>query len=140
MLLGSSAIGAYAYELREDPYQNAWDDTKIKIYYLRRIANAPGVYPGGDPEFKFEMDERYLRYLDYGLRQEVPGGPFYNLGGPTRAARSFGRRALRLGQYYYTPNTSTHPKGEVYVTPDAAQLETLFKTVAKDIIKKRLIK
>lgn len=121
---------ALAWDLREDPYQNAAEDRTLKRYFLNRIANTAEVFPGGDPEFRFTKDDRYHRYLQYGWTEGS---------GRTRgwvaATNTFGL----LSGSYYNPDTSKHTKGNVYVTDDAAELAPLFEIVAKKI-KTRLVK
>ncbi len=127
-LLGAHT--AFAWDLREDPYQNAAEDRTLKRYFLNRLANTDDVYPGPDPEFKFTKDDRYHRYMQYGWTEGS---------GRSRGWIVASNTIGSLSGTYYNPDTSKHTKGAVYVTRNASELAPLFEKVAKKI-KTRLVK
>lgn len=147
-ILNGSA--AYAYDLVEDPYENAWDDTHVKVYYLRRIANASQP---DDPQFRFEKDEIFKRRLHIGayILDKYWGEEYHWYGSwdsinsvPSWHTTVYPDRLPqphKYGEIFYTPpgNVGDYPEGAVYITDDANDLGPLFEKVAKKI-KTRLVK
>jgi hypothetical protein len=141
-----------ARRLEQDPYENAWDDTHIKKFYLRRLTNS---MEANDPQFTFKKDEIYRQKrsqlpmqdgIEAGWSHNDGGGTYYG-GWASASSRimdslwSISPKPHLTESYYPNPpgNTSEYPVGKVYMTTDSTELAPLFEKVAKKI-KTRLVK
>lgn len=152
-LVSITAGTAFAYILKDDPYENAWDDTHVKLYYLKRITNS---MENNDPPFLFEKDEvferkRFLGCFHEGLYAPWSTNTVNNDGTESQwlnwsssriiyAVDSIDPNPKLRGKYYIPPGTpSRYPQGAVYITNRPEDLTPLFAKVAKKI-KTRLVK